>query len=266
MVVISPDAIQSVEQLKAVWRLCVEDRYTGEVHDFSSLSIRWADNQFPFWNTIANTEIGANRDQMEASLVQAARYMRGKQRPGFLWLFEDLLAEDARADLQAAADRAGLSLVLSGFGMAGDVLPIPEPKHPDLEFVRVSSDAELAAYGELNCRAYGFGPESRRDGFDGSKLWKERIHAYLALKDGEPVAAAGTVEADGCLFVILVATAAEHRRKGYGEATTRKALYEGARESGVKRATLHATMAGLPVYERIGLRKVASIGFYGLKA
>jgi hypothetical protein len=27
---------------------------------------------------------------------------------------------------------------------------------------------------------------------------------------------------------------------------------------------LHATMAGMPVYERIGLKKVAKISFYGL--
>ncbi len=46
----------------------------------------------------------------------------------------------------------------------------------------------------------------------------------------------------------------------------RKALYEGARATGLTRSTLHATLAGAPVYERIGYRKVATIGFYGLKS
>ncbi len=260
----SPDALQSVEQLRTVWQACVEDRGTGEVRDDAGLAIRWADNAFPFWNAVANTAVGARAD---AVMADAARYMRARRQPGFLWLFEDLLAPETRAALPEAAKRAGLSLALSGFGMAGDVLPLAEePRHAELEFVRVRTDAEVDAYGTLNCRAYGMPVEAVRDGFGGSPLWKEEIFAYLGLKDGVPVTAAGTIAAGDCLFVILVATAPEHHRKGYGEAVTRKALYEGGKATGLKRATLHATMAGRPVYERIGLRTVASIGFYGLAA
>jgi GNAT superfamily N-acetyltransferase len=50
------------------------------------------------------------------------------------------------------------------------------------------------------------------------------MYTYLGLKDGVPVSAAATVESNGCLFLALVATAPEHQRKGYGEATVRKAL------------------------------------------
>ena len=45
----------------------------------------------------------------------------------------------------------------------------------------------------------------------------------------------------------------------------RKALYEGAKATGLTRTTLHATTAGAPVYERVGYRKVAAMGFYGLR-
>jgi GNAT superfamily N-acetyltransferase len=258
---------QSVEQLQKVWRLCVEDRRTGEIRDDEALTVRWADNAFPFWNTLANIEVGADRRNLEAALRRASEYMRGQKCPGFLWLFEEMLAPDARASLAEIADRAGLGLALSGYGMAGDVLPLGEdPKHPDLEFIRVRTEAEVLAYGDVNCRAYGFPPEAVQAGFAGSKIWTKDICAYMGLKEGVPVAVAATVPAGDCLFVMLVATLAEHQRKGYGEAITRKALYEGGKATGLRRATLHATMAGMPVYERIGLKKVASIGFYGLKA
>jgi predicted GNAT family acetyltransferase len=79
------------------------------------------------------------------------------------------------------------------------------------------------------------------------------------------VTCAATVEADGRLFVVLVATAPEWERRGYGETVTRKALYEGARATGLTRATLHATAAGAPVYPRIGFRPNSPVGFYGLK-
>lgn len=267
MAAISPDAIQSLDQLGIVWKLAVEDRGTGEVRDDASLMIRWADNAFPFWNALANAEPGMDAAALGPFLHRVAGYMRGRERPGLLWLFEDLLAPDARAALPRAVDEAGLSLALSGFGMAGDILPLAdEPRHPELEFVRVRTEAEVEAYGALNCRAYGFPAEGGRAGFSGSTIWTNEIFAYLALKDGVPVAAGGTVAAGDCLFVILIATAPEHHRKGYGEAVTRKALYEGGKATGLRRATLHATVAGRPVYERIGLKTVATMGFYGLRA
>jgi predicted acetyltransferase len=70
------------------------------------------------------------------------------------------------------------------------------------------------------------------------------------------------VEDAGNLFLALVATAPDSRRKGFGEAIVRKALHEGGRRTGLKRATLHATDAGMPVYERIGYRKVGTIFSY----
>jgi Acetyltransferase (GNAT) family len=259
------DAVQSVEQLKRVWQMCVQDRGQGDVREEGSLAIRWADNDFSFWNALTNTEVGADGKQLDRMLERASEYMRSRKKTGFLWLFEDLLERDAQESLPAAALRAGLSYGFSGFGMAGDILPLLDaPHHDDLEFVRVRTEEQVEAYGALNCGAYGFAPEVVRSGFSGSKVWTNEIYAYLALKDGVPVAAAATVAADNCLFVILVATASEHQRKGYGEAVTRKALYEGGKATGLRRATLHATMAGMPVYERIGLKKVAKISFYGL--
>ena len=218
-----------------VWRQCVEDRGTGELRDQAGLAIRWADNAFPFWNTLANAEVAADRGRPGATLRQAATYMRAQRQPGFLWLFKDLLTDMARAFLPKAAEEAGLSLALSGHGMAGNILPLAEePRRPELEFVRVRSDGELAAYGALNCRAYGFDADAAQAGFAGSRLWQEGIHAYLGLQDGVPVTAGGTVAAGDCLFVILIATAPEHQRKGYGEAVTRKALYEGGNATGLR--------------------------------
>jgi GNAT superfamily N-acetyltransferase len=149
--------------------------------------------------------------------------------------------------------------------MAADLPSLPEPAHDELTFKRVTDDELLRAYADLNSRAYGFHLEDGRDGLAGSTLWKSDVHAYLGLRDGVPVTCAATVEADGRLFVVLVATDPDCERHGYGEAVTRKALYEGARATGLTRATLHATAAGAPVYPRIGFEPNSPIRFYGLK-
>ncbi|MBT2410632.1 GNAT family N-acetyltransferase [Streptomyces sp. ISL-12] len=259
------DSTESMEQLATVWRALVLDRDPGaDVRDLPGIAVRWADSRFAFWNCVTLTEVKADASLLARRLAQAADVMRSKRHPGFLWLFEDLLDDGARAALDDAAGRAGLRLAFPGTGMAGDLLPVPDPVHPDLTFVRVSTDDHLTAYADLNSRAYGFPLDEGRDGLAGSALWKNDVYAYLALRDGVPVACAGAVPADGRLFVALVATDPQWQRRGYGEAVTRKALHEGARATGLTRATLHATEAGAPVYPRIGFRPNSPIRFYGL--
>jgi GNAT superfamily N-acetyltransferase len=266
LISVAPEAIESVQQLADTWETIVIDRRSGDVTDLPGMAIRWADSQFPFWNCITFNDEGADSRLLDERFAQAVSYMRQKSRPGLIWLFEDLLDASARSGLPAAAERAGLSLSLTGYGMAGDILPISEPIHPSLRFIRVSTEDELMAYADLNSRAYGMPLEAGRDGLCGSALWKSGMYAYIGLENGVPVSAAATVETNGCLFLALVATAPEAQRKGYGEATVRKALFEGAKATGLTRTVLHATLAGAPVYARIGYQKVATIRFYGLAA
>jgi GNAT superfamily N-acetyltransferase len=259
------DSVESMEQLATVWRAMVLDRDAdADVRDLPGIAVRWADCRFAFWNCVTLTEVGADAALVERRLGEAAEIMRSKKHPGFLWVFEDLLDTGARAALPAAAERAGLAYAFPGTGMAGDLLPLPEPAHPDLTFVRVSTDEQLRAYADLNSRAYGFPLEHGRDGIAGSALWKEEVHAYLGMRGDDPVTCAATVAAEGRLFVVLVATHPRWERRGYGEAVTRKALYEGARATGLTRATLHATAAGAPVYPRIGFAPNSPLRFYGL--
>ncbi|MFI8193307.1 GNAT family N-acetyltransferase [Streptomyces sp. NPDC085946] len=254
-----------MEQLATVWRRMALDRDPdADVRDLPGIAVRWADCRFAFWNCVTLTDAGADGSLLAERLGRAAALMRSKRRPGFLWVFEDLLDAGARTGLMEAAGRAGLAHAFSGTGMAGDLLPLPDPSHPDLTFVRVRTDAHLQAYADLNARAYGMPLEDGRDGLVGSALWKKEVHAYLGLRDGVPVTCAGAVEADGRLFVVLVATDPRWERRGYGEAVTRKALHEGGRATGLTRATLHATAAGAPVYPRIGFEPNSPLHFFTL--
>ncbi|MEU3610383.1 GNAT family N-acetyltransferase [Streptomyces sp. NPDC035033] len=260
------ESTESMEQLTVAWRAMVLDRDPdADVRDLPGIAVRWADCRFAFWNCLTLTEVGADARLLELRLRQCAEIMSAKERPGFLWLFEDLLDDGARAGLDAAAERAGLVYAFPGTGMAGDLLPVPEPSHPDLTFVRVTTDDQLRAFADLNSLAYGFPLEDGRDGLEGSTLWKETVHAYLGMRGDTPVTCAGAVEADGRLFVALVATHPEWERRGYGEAVTRKALYEGGRATGLTRATLHATAAGAPVYPRIGFKPNSPMRFLALQ-
>jgi GNAT superfamily N-acetyltransferase len=261
------ESIESMEQLTVAWRAMVLDRDpNADVRDLPGIAVRWADCRFALWNAITLTDAVADADLLAQCLSQAADIMRSKKHPGFLLLFEDLLDDRARSTLGTAAGQAGLQRAFSGTGMAGDLLPVPDPVHPDLTFARVTTDEQLQAYADINSRAHGFPLEDGRDGLAGSALWKNEVHAYLAMRGDLPVACAATIAAEGRLFVVLVATDPQWQRRGYGEAVTRKALHEGARATGLTRATLHSTEAGAPVYPRIGFKPNTPIHFYGLHA
>ena len=165
------ESAESLEQLTVGWNAMVPDRNpAADVRDLPGIAVRWPDCQFAFWNALALTEAGARAELLEQRLGQAADIMRAKTHPGFLWIFDDLLDEDAREGLTAK----------------------------------------------------------------------------------------------GRLFVVLVATDPAWQRRGYGEAVTRKALYEGGRATGLTRATLHATVAGEPVYRRIGFKPNSPMSCYTL--
>jgi hypothetical protein len=256
---------ESVRQLATTWSAIVEDRKSGEVIDVPGLNIRWADTRFAFFNTITLNEAGLSSDVLSRRLASAASYMAEQGEQGFLWLFQDLLSEEANGKLEELIDEAGFTLAMSGYGMAGQFLPIPEPYHKDLSFVRVKTEAQLTAYAEINAQAYGMPIDAVLDGMRPSSLWTDRAYSILGLEDGRPVSAASVIENEGSLFLALVATLPSDQFRGYGEATCRKALYEGWKATGLTRSVLHATIPGAPVYERIGYHKTSSIGFYALK-
>ena len=260
----APEAIRSHDQLASMWQVITADRGEADLCELAGLTIRWADNRFPFWNTLIFSEQNADHKRAAEILDLASAYMRSRCQPGLIWICEEFLAPSVRAKLPDIAAEKGLAFSMICHGMEGDFLPISKPSHPALSFVRATTEELMLAYGEINAASYGWEPEIGHAGLQWSPLWKQRMQAWLALEDGMPVSAAATIANQDCLFVALVATTPAAQRKGYGEATTRMALYEGARETGLKCAVLHATDAGMPVYRRIGFEKVANFHLYGL--
>jgi GNAT superfamily N-acetyltransferase len=263
---IDAEVVESIEQFTSMWRVFLEERGDSDTTDWPDTSIRWADCAFPFWNMLFLTEKVIDSRVLAIRLRYAAAYMRSKREAGFVAVCEEYLTRSALASLHDVASQAGLEHASTAHGMAGDFLPIPSPAHPSLRFARVRTEKALRAYADINSCAYGLPLGAVRTALGGSAFWKEKVHAYLGYENGVPVSAAATVANAGSLFLALVATIPAAQRKGHGEATVRKALFEGARATGLTRTILHATDAGFPVYKRVGYHKVSTIHVYRLRA
>jgi predicted GNAT family acetyltransferase len=76
--------------------------------------------------------------------------------------------------------------------------------------------------------------------------------AYVARLDGEVVAAAQSVAADGVLGVFGVAVVPDARRRGIGSAIAAHVIAD--RGAGTTPAVLESSAMGEGVYERLGFR------------
>lgn len=262
---ISPEILESNEQYVSIWKVFAGDRAGADLADRPGMSVCWAESPFPFWNGLFLTERTIDATLLKQRLRASVEYMRARQCPGLVYLCEDYLAADALAQLDTLVQAAGLEFSLDVFGMVGDILPFDRPvAHPGLRFERATDEQAMRAYADINCEGYGFPLEAGRAGLQESTLWKERGFAYIGYHDGRPVSTAAAFENGGQLYLALVATHPEAQRRGFGEATVRRALEAAYEATGLRRTSLHATRAGFPVYERVGYRPVTRFIAYKL--
>ena len=84
---------------------------------------------------------------------------------------------------------------------------------------------------------------------------------WVGWVDDRPVTTTRLHTGAGVAGVYGVVTVDDARRRGYGEAITRRAL-RAAREAGLRIATLQASDAGRGVYERVGFRELIRYRLY----
>jgi len=166
-----------------------------------------------------------------------------------------------------AADRAGAELLASRGhrldgaprAMALDLDDLaPEPPVPAGVELRPLDAARCAA---LNDRAYGFGED---DGFRAGFSGETAIRWHGAFEGDEPLACVGTIDAGEDCCVSGVATPPEHRSRGLAGWLLWQALDQ-ARDSGHRSASLRASRAGAPLYERLGFRDFGAVEMWELR-
>lgn len=116
------------------------------------------------------------------------------------------------------------------------------------------------ACAELNDRAYGFG----EDGFRAGLAGETAIRWHGAYEGEAPVGCLGTILAGEDCCVTGVATPPEHRGRGIASWLMWQALAE-ARLGGLSSASLQASRAGAPLYERIGFRDLGFIEMWEMR-
>jgi len=188
--------------------------------DRPGLAISWPNTHFPFHNSLFLTEQLTDARVLQDRVQEAAAYMRARSYGGLFVVCLGNLSESAKENLAAILARAKFVQAIPMTGMAGDILPIGAPGHAALRFVRIWDNSTIHAFAELNCVSYGVPIEMSLSLVKEHTLWHEHAFGFVAYEGDKPVSTATAIINEGCLFLFLVATAPDARRKGFGEAVT----------------------------------------------
>ncbi|MGD0205394.1 MAG: GNAT family N-acetyltransferase [Dehalococcoidia bacterium] len=143
-------------------------------------------------------------------------------------------------------------------GMAIDLRDVnPEPLPSGFEIQQVEDMNSLSICSDISAEVFevpkdirgGWGDIIRSIGINPTYRW------FLGILNGRPVSISLLALHDGVAGIYNVATLSDARGKGLGSAMTREPLIH-ARKAGYDVAVLEASELGLPVYKRLGFRKL----------
>ncbi len=254
----NPEVTESLIQFVTIWKRIGKPFAGVDQIDRPGLAISWPDIPFLLYNALFLTEQLTDSEPLQNRVQEAAAYMRIRSNGGLFVVCLDNLDGAAKESLPTILDRTNLVQAIPVTGMAGDILPMEAPGHRALRFEAVLAGAPtLQDLAQLNCIAYDLPVEASRRLVDEHTFWHEHAFGFVAYEADKPVSTATAIIHEDCLYLLLVATAPESRRKGYGEAVVRHALQSAHAATGIRRTALHATEAGYPVYLRVGYRPTA---------
>jgi ribosomal protein S18 acetylase RimI-like enzyme len=129
--------------------------------------------------------------------------------------------------------------------------PVCAPQVEGLHIRRLD-DSELGMHGKIAEQAFGVAANVF-DTVSEAALVVPGTKLHLGEVDGQPVTTSLSMTTGGATGVFNVATAPEHRGRGYGTAITAHAVSAGF-DGGARFVWLQSSRAGHAIYERLGFR------------
>lgn len=175
--------------------------------------------------------------------------------------FSIMVREGRSPAVERAATELGFEPTVRIPGMAVTRDELRAPDRSGVEVLRIETADGLAQALAVGAAGFGISADLAASIYALEVAALDGLEYYLARADGVDVAtAAGFTIGDGTA-IFSVATAPEHRAKGYGAAVTAQAVQDGF-NAGATFAALQSSAMGEPVYRRLGFRELETYVLY----
>lgn len=248
------------ENLRHAMSVYAHSDARGHVQTFPGVYVVSCGRNFGAFNT-AHLIDPVGDDLPQRINAAAEHFLRLGQRWSF-WLADELLDRTARRQAKSEFLRHGLRRFTEPPGMFADRLQPPARPGADLDIRPVQTLADRLVFCDITSIVFDVPFPISRQIYEGEGPWRNGFRGWIGYWRGKPVTSAATVAAGGVIGLYCVGTLPQHQRLGLGEATVRWALDRARDETGIGQYILQTTPAGLPLYERLGFRRVMQFGVY----
>lgn len=251
------DVTLSIRQMDGAWRLMCAGGPKSVVEATEGIQYIFSGLPIGFFNLALLTGSGLSAEELSARGREACAWAAAQSVPWLLTVTHERLVSGV--DAAATLDACGLAVVMPITGMLARTVAAAA-NVPGLQLTVPQDDNGCAAIVDINAHAYGMDLEASKATLGSRTFWKNQF-PVLGVAGGTPVSSAAVMMVDGHRYVALVATEPGQQRRGYAEAVMRQALENAARAHGETPTVLHATVAGRPVYERMGYASISTHTF-----
>jgi len=248
------NVLLSIRQMDGAWRLMCAGGPKLVVASTEGIQYIFSGVPVSFFNLALLTGSGLSAEALSARGREACAWAATQSVPWLFMVTHERL--ESGVDAAATLDACGLAVVMPMTGMLARTVAAA-PTVPGLQLTVPQDDAGCAAIVDVNARAYGMDLEAGKGTIGSRTFWKGQF-PVLGVAGGKPVSSATVLMVDGHRYVALVATEPGQQRRGFADATMRRALENAARTHGETPTVLHATDAGRPVYERMGYASIST--------
>ena len=227
----------------------------------NGLAVTWPDVPFTLYNNVFQTEPIDDVSSLRNWVHFTASLMRKKPFPGMVIVCQELLRGAALMRADAIFRSQGFSIAIELTAMIKHVVPSPLLQRSSLKIERVKHGLDVT---ELNCLAHGIPVDAGSKSMLPSEMWQNAF-TYVGYEGGRAVTTATTFVVGSCLYVALVATLPEARRKGFATAVIKRSLSDASQATGISRTLLHATPTGRLVAASLGYYPIAEYTCYVMR-
>ena len=248
------DVTLSMRQMEGAWRLMCAGGPKPVVAATDGIQYIFSGVPISFFNLALLTGSGLSSDALSARGREACAWAAPQSVPWLFMVTHEQLASDV--DAASTLDACGLAPVMPMTGMRARSVGAAATV-PGLQLTVPQDDSGCAAIVDVNALAYGMNLEASKATIGSRTFWRDQF-PVLGVAGGKPDSSAAVLMVHGHRYVALVATEPGQQRRGFADATMRRALEDAAKAHGETPTVLHATDAGRPVYERMGYASIST--------
>ena len=250
------------DNLRQSFRVLADGRSRADVFELPGVSVASLGVSFQMFNAAFLSGAVETQAQLEARLLAARRHFDSRKLQWALWICDGWLTPAIQRKLSRICETFGLRLSAEMPGMAAEAIQAPVRKLPELEIRRVETVGTLSDFRAIGSTCFHVPIAWFGEVFDEDVMTRGTFACWVGYRNGVPIATAATVASPDATGVYNVATAPEHRRRGYGEAITRHAIDAALSEGDPGRLVLQSTSLGQRVYVRMGFESIARVLVY----